>query len=113
MHTGWYRFTTVGKRHSGVENMSHKYKHKKHTNGFEYSSVTTIISACVNKADALMPWSARMVCEWIRQNCESQRSYFTKAGKEIIIPDEITSQKAKCGIYFAPDPPKNQGDING
>ena len=46
--------------------MSHKYPH----NGYVYSSVTTIISDCTDKSQALMGWSAREVCNWIRQNCD-------------------------------------------
>jgi hypothetical protein len=50
--------------------MSHKYTHKIHTGGFEYCSVTTIIGDCTDKSAPLMGWSAKMVCEWIRQNCD-------------------------------------------
>jgi len=45
--------------------MSHKYR----KDGFEYPSVTTIISDCTDKP-ALIQWSANMVCQHIRDNCK-------------------------------------------
>ena len=48
--------------------MSHKYTHKVHTGGFEYCSVTTIISDCTDKSGALTQWAANMVVEWIKTN---------------------------------------------
>ena len=36
----------------------------------QFPSVTTIISDCCDKSGPLCQWSANMVCEWIRQNCE-------------------------------------------
>ena len=45
--------------------MSRRYK----INGFELPSVTTIISDCTDKSGALTQWSAYMVVEWIKQNC--------------------------------------------
>jgi len=44
--------------------MSHKYK----KDGFEYPSVTTIISDC-NPKDWGPQWGANMVVEWIKKNC--------------------------------------------
>jgi len=46
--------------------MSRHYK----IDGFELPSVTTIISDCCDKSQGLMGWSAKMVCEWIKQNCD-------------------------------------------
>jgi hypothetical protein len=34
------------------------------------SSVTTIISDCTDKSNALLPWATKAVCQHIRENCE-------------------------------------------
>jgi hypothetical protein len=50
--------------------------------GFQFPSVTTIISDCTEKP-ALVQWSANMVCEFIRQNCYSApENAFYSVGEE-------------------------------
>jgi hypothetical protein len=61
--------------------MSHTYK----KDGFEYPSVTTIISDSVNTAEPLMNWAANMVVEWIQQNCSdaNPNTYYTVADGDL------------------------------
>lgn len=52
--------------------MPHTYK----INGYEYQSVTTIISDCTKK-DALMQWAANCTYEYIKNNkCDIEKSRF-------------------------------------
>jgi len=44
--------------------MSHYYP----INGKQLASVTTIIYDCTDKSNGLMPWAARMACEYIKIN---------------------------------------------
>jgi len=44
--------------------MSHYYP----INGKQLASVTTIIDDCTDKSNGLMPWAARMACEYIKIN---------------------------------------------
>jgi len=46
--------------------MSHKYR----KDGFEYPSVTTIISDCTDKSGALTQWAANMVVAYIKESCD-------------------------------------------
>jgi len=43
---------------------------------YKLPSVTTIISDCNDKSAALTNWAARMVCDWIRENCEDMDPKF-------------------------------------
>jgi len=46
--------------------MTNYYDHK----GFSKPGVTSIISDCNDKSNALLPWATKAVCEWIRKNCD-------------------------------------------
>ena len=62
--------------------MSRHYK----IDGLELPSATTIISDCSDKSRALTQWSANMVCEWIKVNCDffsGQPANYEKAYYEV------------------------------
>ena len=42
------------------------------------ASVTTIISDCTDKSPALTMWSANMVCQHIRENCQATGGYYVQ-----------------------------------